>query len=441
MKDKLANPLLTVIAIIICCIPNSATAYWPDSPIEELKSLDRLLASVDCLEGNFISVTNEVAHRLLMFEIIYEKPANTFNRFNLIRSRAKRLYEKIEWLNEPPEIYLPIDKGKHLLLELMGHHKRVVHDLSKFAKDFNLCAMKIRDDVPSKRLSEMYQRLGNYKISYKYLNDYYQNSAHHVGLLDNIRLAFLLSKTGNTEKANIIYQRIYDLYPRYKMSRIAAHVLTRNKCLLARTEERISKYLVSKHELHAVYTFYLHDFPNSCKIISSRLSSTNKNNVRHYLRALGDIRNKQAIPTLEFHLVNGSQREQLRSAESLVKIGELQYLPHYLQALKFEQSLEVEPHNPPIDIGDFILQRVPTGPKMSHDDGIDYTKVVKTWLDFCNRALKAGRPLIRSWFSNARSPYPKPIVPADSNWLKQVSEDIIDMNNKFELGLFHEKEI
>ena len=385
-------------------------AAWPKEPIQELVAIDRLLAKLK--PGNFQKITDEVAYRLVRFEILYRRLPSSLNRSKTFALRAKQSSWLLNTVPPGGGRYVGWRNGRYLLLELLGYHKRVKADIEKF-EDNNSIIIDLYCTKHNRYLSEMYQRLGKYKKSFKCLKAYNLDQPHLYVEFDCLRLAFLLSKLGRLSEAKTVYQRTCDLFPGTESAKIAKMVLDRQSAFRPPDKKRFNRYFSGEYEHIAIKAFLYYKFPNTFKILVHRLSNADKLVRPIYLQAIGDLKDTRAKTVLESYVLNGNRREQLAAVESLVKIGELQYIPHLLECFPcFDEYRSLGLH-------EFLLNCAPCGPRVSDENCKDTLLVLQTWHEWTKEKLRRGKPMKNGWIVNMPgNQYSKPIVAPEPDWIR-----------------------
>ena len=412
--------------LLVLCLTTVSKASWPSTPRDELNQIYSLIIKIDTTGKTTsryeqLSIVTEVGHRLQRFDIVYGVNPNTFPRYRLLAIRAQRLLKLFAAPKADLQDFTPRHVARFTLLEIAGKYDQLVKECGQTSKHCpNAPYIYV---IPSYPLSRMYQRQGNYQLALKHIQ--LCQEGLKLPPFDYAREAFFNSKLGNSHKARSLYQLIIDLYPGTEANRIAEKKLKLVNAYSPPNVERVSQYLSGKFEAQAAAAIAYHKFPNSFEMLSKGMKEVSPYFRTWYIHAFGILGDDRAIAILEDFVLNGTNLEKLSAVKSLIKLGELQYFPHYFDVVYDDIG---RPMQEPKNYNSCLLSLVPSGPKIKYPVCMDYALVIDAWKKWSKAQIRIGRKQTKGWITDTPNrAYRKPVVSADSQWIKPVSDDFPEL--------------
>ena len=344
-------------------------------------------------------------------------------------SAPKNIHKKMQTLhilNEPA----------FFILEMCGKSDIVEKELNDATPNFQVTRKNYKILETALRVkSSMYQRLGHYERALKAIDKavkvigFSNTKVRHDFLY--LRQGYLLRRTGRFIEANTVLQRVIDLYPKSRYKRYAKKLLVDVKAYSPANSTRICKHLNGKYWVEAISSLHHHQFKSSLPILLRQGKKSDHCMRNRYIKAFGHLGDKRAIPYLESCIKSGTIVNITNAALALVRLGEIQYLPHYL--VIWSRDVKNDYHSQAY-LQMTLLRAMPEGPKFAERKSPTRMAFSKEWTNHVsNQILKGRRQQTDELPKHEPIPYRKPVIPL------QVIAKYCEQNSVADLGVFSEE--
>ena len=360
---------------------------------------------------------DEILKRLTQFEAKFNTPIRNCSNFCLLKSTAINQLQQIR--NTHPSTIFTFDTSFQaglLLHELAGEHTKTEILIKK-------PYVGNHGEWHCNKYKLIYQammniRLGRYKKALKLVESVMNYRGHESAPIKDSELLFyhgyLLIKTTQIKNGKNALYAVTDLFPKTNEASLAKRVLHQFGGYNKPTGLRVSSYLAGKHWRLALSSLVHHKLDDAYFIITKYCRQSTDIKRAAAILQLGKLNDIRAVPLLEHFLSTGSNLVKANSSEALCDLGELQYLPHYIQLVYCPNDFFHD--NAAKCIQKRLTDKFPCGPKVTKIERFNIPKVKQVWQHWARTIINKGKPRAIGWLieHQTRTPYCRPKVTFDS---------------------------